>query len=404
MKANKSIIDKLLIRSFLFTSIMGTIAPLQASTACQDARTLDEQRLFFLFEHWTSESAENIRKLIDAGTNINARDDKGYTPLHWAVSCHCLRIVQLLLEKDANIDAQDDEECTPLHRAVSCCYLGIIQLLLKKNANINIKNNKGYTPLHLAVLYHRLKIVHLLLGQPKIDVNAKDHDGSVPLRSAILRKYQEIAQSLIQYEETDINVQDKYDQTPLHWAILSNLLEIVRFLLERTEININVQDKYGQTPLHWAIRGNLSRIIQLVLQWPGINIDVQVRDDDGNTLLHLAIHCWRNKITGYDFNIIEALVEVDQGAMLNEPNNVGDTPLDSVYQALNWNTVLNQEQLGEVYQMIKYLIGKGACAHKREQRSLYRTIKKAEETEEAIEKFWNLIVEHNAILDDGVGN
>lgn len=49
-----------------------------------------------------------LRTLLLLGTDVNGKDDKGRTPLHWARSKNFARHVRLLKRAGANVDAQDD--------------------------------------------------------------------------------------------------------------------------------------------------------------------------------------------------------------------------------------------------------------------------------------------------------
>ena len=51
--------------------------------------------------------ADTARALIDSGAEVDARDEDGRTPLHWAVSYHSLDVARLLIERGANTDGID---------------------------------------------------------------------------------------------------------------------------------------------------------------------------------------------------------------------------------------------------------------------------------------------------------
>lgn len=56
---------------------------------------------------------EEVKKLLEAGADINIVDAKGWTPLHDAVIQGHTAIVKLLIAAGANVNAQDNEERTP---------------------------------------------------------------------------------------------------------------------------------------------------------------------------------------------------------------------------------------------------------------------------------------------------
>ena len=52
--------------------------------------------------------------LLQAGANLEARNENGLTPLHWATTSEA---VTALLQAGANLEARDEYRGTPLHRA-----------------------------------------------------------------------------------------------------------------------------------------------------------------------------------------------------------------------------------------------------------------------------------------------
>ena len=61
-----------------------------------------------------------VRLLLDAGANLEARDQEGETPLSRAASFGQTETFQLLLEKGARIDVRDKRGMTPLIAAADC--------------------------------------------------------------------------------------------------------------------------------------------------------------------------------------------------------------------------------------------------------------------------------------------
>ena len=73
--------------------------------------------------------------LIDAGANVDAKDNRGYTPLHIVAKSGNSDIMTMLLENGANHNSTSSEEFfkkTPLHRARS---KRIVQILLDYGAS-----------------------------------------------------------------------------------------------------------------------------------------------------------------------------------------------------------------------------------------------------------------------------
>ncbi|HZB88360.1 MAG TPA: ankyrin repeat domain-containing protein [Terracidiphilus sp.] len=82
---------------------------------------------------------ECVRLLLDAGANVNARDDDGNTPLH---ETFLTDVEEELLKRGANINAQNNDGDTPI---VTTVDNEAIPLFLKYGADLNLRNKKGQT-------------------------------------------------------------------------------------------------------------------------------------------------------------------------------------------------------------------------------------------------------------------
>jgi cytohesin len=123
---------------------------------------------------------EAIKQHLAAGTNVNAKDDNGRTPLLLAVEESHKEIAELLILKGANVNAKNQNEVTPLHWAAARGHKEIVELLIAKGADVNAKSDDGTTPLH----FNNKEVVELLIAA-SADVNAKDDDSLTPLDWAV---------------------------------------------------------------------------------------------------------------------------------------------------------------------------------------------------------------------------
>ena len=85
-----------------------------------------------------------VKKLLDEGADINAKDD-GLTLLMKAATEGYLKTAKLLIDKKADIDAKTNEGNTALMAASMAGYTKIVELLVNAGANTKAKNNLGYT-------------------------------------------------------------------------------------------------------------------------------------------------------------------------------------------------------------------------------------------------------------------
>lgn len=90
-------------------------------------------------------STELIDIAINQGAEINAPDQAGNIPLHYAVASNHPEMVRLLLLYQANPNAQNNLGHTPLHIAAQKGYEEMGQILLNSSADPNIIDCCGFT-------------------------------------------------------------------------------------------------------------------------------------------------------------------------------------------------------------------------------------------------------------------
>ncbi|MCC6059460.1 MAG: ankyrin repeat domain-containing protein [Thermofilum sp.] len=94
--------------------------------------------------------AARVRELLRKGANANAKDRRGWTPLHWAAAGGHAEVARLLLERGADVNARDDDDWTPLHIAAAKGRVEVARLLLERGADPSIRDKDGRTPLDVA--------------------------------------------------------------------------------------------------------------------------------------------------------------------------------------------------------------------------------------------------------------
>jgi len=73
------------------------------------------------------------------GSDIEAKDNDGWTPLHRAARRGRVEVVHLLISKGADIKAKNIYGDTPLHQAVFSGDREVVELLLAKGAERGTK-------------------------------------------------------------------------------------------------------------------------------------------------------------------------------------------------------------------------------------------------------------------------
>ncbi len=103
-----------------------------------------------------------IKKHLDAGTDVNAKDTTDETPLHFATFNGHKEIAELLIDKGADVNAKNGGGGTPLHSAAKKGHKEIVELLIAEGADVNATNNSGDTPLDWAIQVRNTKIADSL--------------------------------------------------------------------------------------------------------------------------------------------------------------------------------------------------------------------------------------------------
>ena len=123
-----------------------------------------------------------IKDFLNAGSDINKKDNNGQTVLHVAIIEGHEEIIKFLISKRVDLNIKDSSGSTALFYAVTKNQKNIIKLLLEKGANVDVKNNSLFTPLHKAALGGADEALELLLSHnPNINALANSESTALDL-------------------------------------------------------------------------------------------------------------------------------------------------------------------------------------------------------------------------------
>ncbi len=124
---------------------------------------LPENKNTLLFLYVTKgRRPEILPFLLAQGLDINAKDERGRTPMHAAVLYYQPKKIEQLVTCGGNINMPDHKKQTPLHLAVANAvtaaptYLGkirikTIEMLLDQGANLEVQDTNGVKPLDTSI-------------------------------------------------------------------------------------------------------------------------------------------------------------------------------------------------------------------------------------------------------------
>lgn len=139
-------------------------------------------------------NAATIRDMLDAGWDINTRNENGRPPLMTALNSGGglqPEVALVLIERGADVNIRDKNGDTPLLFAADGGRYpemdekspAVVKALLAQGARVDARNNDGTTPLMVAAFRLRPVLVRLLL-QHGARVNARAKDGATALSVA----------------------------------------------------------------------------------------------------------------------------------------------------------------------------------------------------------------------------
>ena len=134
---------------------------------------------------------EAVKQHLDAGTDVNAKNEWGGTPLRFAAREDHLgsnkEMVELLMAKGADVNAKEKGGETPLHVVVTAAAAAasmysrkeIAELLIASGADVNAKGDDGKTPLDWAetVFGHRRSIDTIEANKKELADLLRKHGG-----------------------------------------------------------------------------------------------------------------------------------------------------------------------------------------------------------------------------------
>lgn len=232
--------------------------------ACKKQLNIKENNVL-LSTYKTQSNINVIKRLLEAGANVNITNKDGNTALHETQSSES--IVKILLETGANINMKNKQGNTALHLACRYKNINVIKMLLEDGANPNIRNINDSTSLHISCYEPNINVIKMLL-EAGANPNIINKVGNSALLLAC-HKPNIIVIKMLLKSGANPNIKTKHQNTALIIACKTKNEELVNLLL-CNHANPNIKDNYA-TPLIYACKYYNKKNIEILLEF---NADV----------------------------------------------------------------------------------------------------------------------------------
>ena len=98
-----------------------------------------------------------IKRLIEAGADVNTKDEYGNSLLDFSVETDSDELTILLISAGADVNSKNNGGRSPLHWAVFWNTVDIAEYLISAGANVNAKDDLGRSPLYYGVVSEEMQ-------------------------------------------------------------------------------------------------------------------------------------------------------------------------------------------------------------------------------------------------------
>ncbi|XP_046557311.1 uncharacterized protein LOC124266553 isoform X3 [Haliotis rubra] len=188
---------------------------------------------------------------------------------------------------------------TPVIHAVVSGQKESIEYLMGHTDAAKLSGANKDSLLHVASEYRTASVVDYLLNDLKCDIYSRGADGWTPVTRAVFAWKKDVLEVFLKHKGLPASI----IKTALHLACEWGKFPLIETLASLTDVNS--PGKHGQTPIMCAAASGKKEIFDVLVSRKA---DINVRDDDNNSLLHLACEpddtsILKNLLSKLDINI-----------------------------------------------------------------------------------------------------
>lgn len=190
-----------------------------------------------------------VKALIEAGENVNAKDNEGRTAMLYMDQLSGKKALDLV-KAGADVNARDKDKRTAL-MLTEDTYLA--KILIDSNIKVDAKDKDGKAALLFfarLLLFNDKDVVTLisLLGNSGANFKTKDNYGNTALHYIVERQdytYASLIDTCLKYG-SDIDAQNKEGNTPLMWAAIKGHTDLILYLKDKGA-DLSIKNNMGYT-------------------------------------------------------------------------------------------------------------------------------------------------------------
>ena len=190
-----------------------------------------------------------VENFINQGQNINERDDKGYTPLHYALLKNRFEIARKLIDAGANVNAPSSENgMTPLLIATSRANRlqeKAQKIMEQSEGNVKKRVSEIKLKKYIAKQMNSARKILEILIEAGADLNQETPLGT-PLMNAATNPWNADIIDILIKSGADVNIRDRNGRTALFYGEIFGGDSISTKLLSYGA-DISVKDNSGKT-------------------------------------------------------------------------------------------------------------------------------------------------------------
>lgn len=168
--------------------------------------------------------------------DINTKNEKGMTPLHFALTIACPKISEMIINRGGDVNCANNKGKYPIHYALQYQYKypHLIKLLFTKIDNFEIPYKNNF-PIHYAAKWCDVEIIRLLIDK-NVDLEVKGNDNEKPIHLVCEHNNNDdLIKYMIDVKHVDIESGDKCGFRPIQYICWKGSIDLIKYIINKTD-------------------------------------------------------------------------------------------------------------------------------------------------------------------------